>query len=277
MRKPGSGTRAGGRFAMENSVITEISDGIGTLRLNKPGKLNAWDTPMRADVRDVLIDWNRDDRVQAIILTGTGERAFCAGQDLEETEKFQSGSEGANWFQSWRDFYDSIRNLDKPCLAALNGLAAGSAFQAVMLMDVRVAHPRVRMGQPEIDAGIPSVTGPMLMLPRIGLARTIELTLTGRLMDADEAKAIGLINYLVEPQQVVTKSREIAQMLAAKPPIALRLNKRRFRQVTQDAFDEAFRNGSRIQAEAYQSGEPQQTMRRFFAERAARRKAQGRI
>ena len=74
-------------------------------------------------------------------MTGAGERAFSAGQDLDETEKFQSGNDGANWFQSWRDFYNSIRDLDKPCLAALNGVAAGSAFQAAMLTDVRVGHP----------------------------------------------------------------------------------------------------------------------------------------
>ena len=135
----------------------------------------------------MLNGWNRDPAVKAVIMTGAGERAFCAGQDLEETEKFQSGHEGANWFQSWRDFYNAIRDLDKPCLAALNGVAAGSAFQAVMLTDVRVGHPGVRMGQPEINAGIPSVTGPMLMLPRIGLARTMELTLTGRMMEAAEA------------------------------------------------------------------------------------------
>jgi enoyl-CoA hydratase len=223
------------------------------------------------------VAWNRDPSVRAVIWTGAGERAFCAGQDLEETEKFQSGGEGAIWFQSWRIFYDAIRNFDKPCLSALNGLAAGSAFQAVMLTDVRVGHRGVRMGQPEINAAIPSVTGPMLMLPRIGLARTIELTLTGRMMEAEEAHAIGLINYLVERREdVMAKTREIAELMAAKPPIAMRLNKQRFRQVTQEAFDEAFRNGGRIQAEAYASGEPQATMRRFFAERAARRKAQGR-
>jgi enoyl-CoA hydratase/carnithine racemase len=133
------------------------------------------------------------------------------------------------------------------------------------------------MGQPEINAAIPSITGPMLMLPRIGLARTIELTLTGRMMEAAEAHAIGLINYLVErPEEVMPKAREIARLMADKPPIAMRLNKHRFRQVTQDAFDEAFRNGGAIQAEAYASGEPQETMRKFFAERAARRKARGR-
>ena len=256
------------------AVMTDVTGGIGTVTLNKPWKLNAWDTPMRAEISAVLRDWNRDLAVKAVIMTGAGERAFCAGQDLEETEKFQSGHEGANWFQSWLDFYNAIRDLDKPCVAALNGVAAGSAFQVVMLTDVRVGHPDVRMGQPEINSGIPSVSGPMLMLPRIGLARTIELTLTGRMMDAAEAASIGLINYLV-PQRddVMPKAREIAGMMAAKPVTAFRLNKQRIRQVTQEAFDEAFRNGGKIQAEAYELGEPQETMRKFFAERAARRKA----
>jgi len=116
----------------------------------------------------------------------------------------------------------------------------------------------------------------MLMLPRIGLARTMELTLTGRMMEAAEAAAVGLINYLVpRPEDVMSKTRDVAALMASKPVMAFRLNKQRFRQVTQEAFDEAFRNGGAIQAEAYASGEPQETMRRFFAERAARRKARG--
>src|ERR1044072_7777309 len=229
------GLHGAGSILMSNAVIlTDISGGIGTVTLNKPWKLNAWDTPMRAEISAVLNGWNSDPAVKAVIMTGAGERAFGAGQDLEETEKFQSGSEGANWFQSWQDFYNAIRGLDKPCLAALNGVAAGSAFQAVMLTDVRLGHPGVRMGQPEIDAGIPSVTGPMLMLPRIGLARTMELTLTGRMMEAEEWVSIGLIDCLVQrPEELTLKRREIAELMAAKPPTAMRLNKARFRQVTQ--------------------------------------------
>src|SRR3954462_8557217 len=204
---------------MSNAVIlTDIIGSIGTITLNKPWKLNAWDTPMRAEITAQLNDWNRDPAVKAVILTGAGERAFCAGQDLEETEKFQSGSEGANWFQSWQDFYNAIRNLAKPCLAALNGVAAGSAFQAVMLTDARVGHTGVRMGQPEINAGIPSVRAPRRMLPRIGLARTMELTLTGRMMEAEEAPLIDLINYLVpRPEDVMPKAREVAELMASKP------------------------------------------------------------
>ena len=116
----------------ERAVLSDVSDGLATLTLNKPAKLNAWDTPMRAEIATILRNWNGDGRVRAVIVTGAGKRAFSAGQDLDETEKFSSGSDGANWFQSWRDFYNAIRDLDKPCVAALNGVAAGSAFQAAM-------------------------------------------------------------------------------------------------------------------------------------------------
>ena len=256
---------------MQNTVLTDVADGIATLTLNKPSKLNAWDTPMRAAVQTVLEDWNQRADVKAVILTGAGDRAFSAGQDLDETEKFQSGEEGSRWFHSWRAFYDSLRNLDKPCVAALNGLAAGSAFQLVMLTDVRVGHPGSKLGQPEINAGIPSVLGPMLMFDRIGLSRTVEMTLMGRMLEAEEAKAVGLIHHLVAaPAAVIPKAREIARALASKPPTAMGLTKRSLRELTQAAYDDAFARGGAIQAAAYASGEPQEAMRRFFAERAKR-------
>lgn len=257
---------------MSKGVLTDVADRIATLTLNRPSKLNAWDTPMRQEVASVLNKWNEDDSVRAVIITGAGDRAFSAGQDLDETEKFQSGGQGAEWFQTWRKFYDAIRNLDKPCVAALNGVAAGSAFQAALLTDIRVAHDGVRMGQPEINSGIPSVLGPMLMLSRIGLSKTIDLTLTGRMLDASEAYAVGLIQHLVEtPEDVRAKALEVAAELAKKPPVAMRLNKRRFRQMTQAAFDEAFENGGPYQEEAFASGEPQEAMRMFFSERKKRR------
>jgi enoyl-CoA hydratase/carnithine racemase len=113
----------------------------------------------------------------------------------------------------------------------------------------------------------------MLMLPRLGLSRTTELTLSGRMMEASEAAAVGLIHHLVATlPEVMPKAIEIAEMLATKPPVAMRLNKARIRQVTQAAFDEAFESGGSIQGEAYATGEPQETMRKFFAERAARKK-----
>jgi len=257
---------------MTSAILTDISSGIATLTLNKPQKMNAWDTPMRGEVMAALKAWNGDESVRAVIITGAGDRAFSAGQDLEETQKFQTGKAGSDWFASWRHFYDTLRDLDKPCLAALNGVAAGSAYQFSLLTDIRIGHRGVKMGQPEINSGIPSVTGPMLMLPRIGLARTMELTLSGRMMEAEEAAAIGLIQHLVDrPDQVMPKTREIATLLASKPPIAMRLNKKRFRQVTQADYEEAFAHGGAYQAEAYASGEPQAAMAAFFAARAKRK------
>lgn len=259
---------------MSNAVLTKVADGVATLTLNKPEKLNAWDTPMRNEVGGHLRAWNKDAAVKAIIMTGAGERAFSAGQDLDETEKLQGGKAGAGWFAGWRDFYNAIRDLDKPLIAALNGVAAGSAFQVALLCDIRIGHAGTRMGQPEINSGIPSVTGPMLMLPRIGLSRTIELTLTGRMMEAQESFAIGLLQHLVaSPAEVMPKALAVAKELAAKPPIAMRLNKKRFRQVTEEAFEEAFRNGGAYQSEAFASGEPQASMRAFFEERKRRRAA----
>ena len=155
---------------MADSVLVSIEYGIATLTLNRPDRLNAWHTPMREAVAGALGELNRDSSVGAIIITGAGELAFSAGQDLAETMAFESGEAGREWFLTWRAFYDSLRNLDKGCVAALNGVAAGSAFQFAMLTDVRVGHAGIRMGQPDIDSGIPSVLGPLLMLPRLGLS-----------------------------------------------------------------------------------------------------------
>src|SRR5262249_40953886 len=129
----------------ERAVLIEVSEGLATLTLNKPHKLNAWDTPMRAEIAQILRDWNKDPGVEAVIMTGAGERAFSAGQDLDETEKLQSGHDGANWFQSWRDFYNAIRDLDKPCLAALNGVAGGAAFSYGTLNGILVVPSGVCM------------------------------------------------------------------------------------------------------------------------------------
>jgi enoyl-CoA hydratase/carnithine racemase len=124
------------------------------------------------------------------------------------------------------------------------------------------------MGQPEINSGIASVTGPWIMKEMLGMSRTIELTLTGRLMDAEECRHIGLIHYLVDQDQVMPKALEIARALAAKPPVAMRLDKQRFREMTEPSFRDAIEAGIRIQAESYASGEPARMMEAFFQARA---------
>jgi enoyl-CoA hydratase len=254
-------------MANTDAITLDAEAGNLVITLNRPHVLNAWDAAMRAELARVLRSADEDPAVRAIVLTGAGERAFCAGQDLSETMSFSGGADAHEWLDGWTRFYETIRGLTTPFVAALNGVAAGSAFQVALMADVRVAHPGVKMGQPEINSGIPSTLGPWLMLDRIGLSRTIELTLTGRMMEAEECKAIGLIHYLVAREEVRGKALEIASALANKPPGAMKANKRRFRAITEAGFREALEAGHVMQEAAFASGEPQAAMKTFFEER----------
>jgi enoyl-CoA hydratase/carnithine racemase len=254
---------------MRKFIELGMQGDVAVVTLNRPEVLNAWHSAMRREIGEAMVELNADPKVRAIVMTGAGERAFSAGQDLNETKTFDP-DRAQSWIEEWRAMYGAIRALDKPLVAALNGVAAGSAFQVALLADVRVGHPGTRMGQPEINSGIASTLGPWLMREMLGLSRTVELTLSGRIMDGEECHAIGLIHHLVPEARVMAKALEVAALLAAKPPVAMRLDKRRFREVTQAGFDEALEAGIRIQRESYGSGEPQAEMAKFLAQRAAR-------
>jgi enoyl-CoA hydratase/carnithine racemase len=254
-------------------ILVETEEAVRTIVLNRPEVLNAWHANMRAEVAQALQEADADAAVKAIIITGAGDRAFCAGQDLSETMAFDGAADAHGWLDGWTHFYEVIRKLETPLVAALNGVAAGSAFQVAIMADVRVGHPDVRMGQPEINSGIPSTLGPWLMIDRLGLSRTIELTLSGRMMEAPEAHAVGLIHYLVPARDVRSKAREIAMQLAAKPPGAMRENKRRFSNITEAGFREALSAGHAMQERAFASGEPQACMQKFFEERSRQKSA----
>lgn len=254
-------------------ILVETKEAITTIVLNRPDVLNAWHAAMRAEVCAALQEADKDPETKAIILTGAGSQAFSAGQDLSETMAFGGGADAHDWLEGWTHFYEIIRGLGKPLVAALNGTAAGSAFQVSIMADVRVGHAGVRMGQPEINSGIPSTLGPWLMVDRLGLSRTVELTLSGRMMEAAEAHANGLIHYLVSAEEVMPKARDVARDLAAKPSGAMRENKRRFRDITEAGFREALTAGHEMQARAFASGEPQASMQKFFEERSRRKSA----
>lgn len=255
---------------MDEFILAETRGAVRIITLNRPHILNAWHAPMRARLVEALEAAEADAAVGAIVMTGAGNRAFGAGQDLNETRSFDP-DRAELWIGEWERLYDRIRSLSKPLVMALNGVAAGSAFQVALLGDFRIAHAGVRMGQPEINAGIASTTGPWIMKEMIGLARTIDLTLTGRMMDAEEAFRIGLINRIVPEERVLEEAVSLAAELAAKPPVAMRLNKARFREVTEAGFRDCIAAGVRNQRISYASGEPARMMERFLAERAARK------
>lgn len=257
---------------MYEFIETRKEDNIGIITLNRPKTLNAWHKPMRDELVAALNSFERNIKIRSILLTAVGDKAFCAGQDLGEAKTFDPDRAEA-WIEEWRIVYGTIRGLTKPLVVALNGLAAGSGFQVALLADIRIGHPGVKMGQPEINSGIASITGPWIMKEMLGLSRTIELALTGRMMEAEECYQIGLIHKLVPREQVMKEALDTAKVLASKPQVAMRLTKQRFREVTEESFQEVLEAAARIHREGYATGEPQAVMQGFFDERAAKHKA----
>ena len=252
---------------MAQFVLRETRGKVGVITLNRPEVLNAWHAAMRAELIEAFDAMEADPGVRAVILTGAGDRAFGAGQDLNETKSFDP-QRAALWIDEWERLYDRIRSLSKPVVAALNGLAAGSAFQVALICDLRIGHPGVKMGQPEINSGIASTTGPWIMREILGLGRTIDLTLTGRMMDADECFRVGALSRLVAKEEVMPAALALAGELAEKPPVAMRLNRARFREVTDAGMRDALAAGARNQREAYTTGEPARMMEAFLKKRA---------
>jgi len=257
---------------MYEFIETSKEDNIGIITLNRPKTLNAWHKPMRDELVDALNSFESNIKIRSILLTAVGDKAFCAGQDLGEAKTFDPDRAEA-WIEEWRIVYGTIRGLTKPLVVALNGLAAGSGFQVALLADIRIGHPGVKMGQPEINSGIASITGPWIMKEMLGLSRTIELALTGRMMEAEECYQIGLIHKLVPREQVMKEALDTAKVLASKPQVAMRLTKQRFREVTEESFQEVLEAAVRIHREGYATGEPQAVMQGFLDERAAKHKA----
>ncbi len=256
---------------MAEFVLSERRGAVGIITLNRPEVLNAWNAAMRDELTATLSAMEEDSEVRAVILTGAGDRAFGAGQDLNETKSFDA-ERAEQWIGEWERLYDRIRSLSKPIVAALNGVAAGSAFQVALLCDLRIGHPGVTMGQPEINSGIASTTGPWIMREIIGLAHTIDLTLTGRMMDAEECYRVGVLSRLVPQDKVMSEALALAELLASKPPVAMRLDRQRFREMTEEGFRDCLAAGVRIQREAYASGEPARMMEQFLARKAAAKK-----
>ena len=135
---------------MDQFVLSTTEGHVALLTLNRPEILNAWHRPMRSQLVAKLEAAEREPAVGAIVMTGAGDRAFGAGQDLNETKPVDP-DRAEEWMREWEQLYDRLRSLSKPLVIALNGLAAGSAFQVALLGDIRVAHAEVKMGQPEIN------------------------------------------------------------------------------------------------------------------------------
>jgi len=247
-------------------VSVEMRGDIALLILNRPANLNALNTPLARGIAETLIRLDNDPAVKGIVLTGAGDRAFCAGADLVEARGVQV-HQIEEWFGTVCNVYRQILLTEKPVIAALNGITSGGGFQIALVSDLRVAHPGTRLGQPEVNAGIPSVMGSYWISLNLPWSLNQELSFTGRMMEASEAQRFGLLNRVVAKEEVIPTACELAELLAGKLPTAFARTKKRFREVALRGFEEAFRAGVLGQQAAFANGEPQSFIEAFLAKK----------
>lgn len=242
----------------------EIRDGILILRLDNPARLNAWSQALREEVRQALAQAEQDQAVAAAVITGSGARAFCAGADLTDPT-MGDPSAAKERMEAFRALYVGIQSFRKPLVAALNGLTLGSAFQAVMLMDYRVAHAGVRLGLPEINSGMPCITGTAILSWSVGPQLARSIALSGRFVEAEEAMRHGLVEELVETDQVLARAVDVARELASKSPEAFAETKHWTRDLCLPALDAAFTRAAEARGKENVARSVRSGIKGFFA------------
>jgi len=255
----------------EAEVLERLDGDILVLTINRPRRLNALSEAVRIGLTEALEGAVARDDVAGVVVTGAGDRAFSAGQDLDEAQAFTAETIGGHFRRLGR-LYGAIRVLPKPVGFALNGVAAGFGLQAAFHADIRVAHPGVSMSQPEVRAGIPSVMGLWIIKECIGLPRAVELSLTCRAVPAEELLAWGAIDAIVPPEAVLPETVARVRALAAKPRRAFAASKLNLARLTQADYEATIEAACRIQAEAFKTGEPQRVAAAFLAAREARKR-----
>lgn len=205
-------------------IVTETEGGVGVIRLNRPKALNALCDQLMAELGQALHDFDADDAIRCIVLTGS-ERAFAAGADIREMERRTYPATALDDFigKSW----EVVTTIRKPVIAAVAGFALGGGCELAMMCDLIIAADTARFGQPEINLGvIPGAGGTQRLTRAIGKAKAMEMILTGRMMDATEAERANLVARVVPAADLMAEAMKTAHTVAAMSPVAVALAKR---------------------------------------------------
>ena len=205
------------------TLLYDAKDGIAIITLNRPQVLNALNRTLIGELEKALVTARDDASVKVLIITGAGEKAFAAGADIGELAELGPLT-AIDTARRGQALTRLMEDLSKPILAAVNGFALGGGCELAMAATLRVASESAKFGQPEVNLGvIPGYGGTQRLTRLIGKGRAMDLVLTGRTVGAAEALAIGLVNMVVPPSDLMDATRKLAGTLMQKGPIALRL------------------------------------------------------
>ena len=199
-----------------NNIIVETRENVGLITLNRPKALNALNKGAQEEIIAAAQAFDADEAIGAIVLTGS-EKAFAAGADIKEmSSKSSVEMYKADWFANWDQFV-AVRI---PVIAAVNGYALGGGCELAMMCDFIIAGEKAKFGQPEVNLGItPGMGGSQRLTRAVGKAKAMEMCLTGRMMDAEEAERSGLVAQIVAPEELLNKALETANLIASKSQV----------------------------------------------------------
>ena len=205
-----------------STLLFDVADGIATITVNRPDKLNALNATVIRELGEAAAAIERDGAVRGAILTGAGAKAFVAGADIAEIAG-QGPIDGRDRAMEGQAAFRRLERSGKPVVAAVNGFALGGGCELAMACHLRIAAEHAKFGQPEVKLGIGPGYGGTVRLPRlVGVGRALDLLLTGRMIDAAEAHRIGLVNAVVPADRLMTEARSLLGGILQNGPLAVR-------------------------------------------------------
>lgn len=243
---------------------------VAVIHLNRPHRMNTMGGTMKADLAHVFFELAaKNDNVRVVVITGTGDKAFCAGADIKERAEQQIRATQFYVKQKYtHDLFRGIEEFEKPVIAAINGVALGGGLEIALCCDLRIAATTARLGLPEVKLGVIPAAGGTQRLPRlIGEARAKELILTADMLDADGALRYGLVSRVVAPEDLMPEAMALAQKVAEHPPLAVRFAKRAINRGMQTDLDSGLEYERYAAAMIIDSEDRKEGMRAFVEKR----------
>jgi len=248
------------------TVLLDRRDRVAVITINRPEKRNALNIQTRAEGAAILDELRADDSVRVVVITGAGDKAFIAGADIAEFAGRTAISQREIMLE--RGLFNAVDTFPKPIIAMVNGYCLGGGCEVALACDIRVASEIASFGQPEINLGIIPGGGGTQRLPRlVGEGKAMEMILTGEIIDAQTAFNLGLVNHVVPADQLEIKTMEIANRIAEKSPIALRLAKEAIKLASRSNLDEGLRREVDLFALCFSSADKDEGVKAFLEKR----------
>lgn len=206
---------------MYQTLLTSIENGIFTITINRPDKLNALNRAVFDELNKVLDEVQSNAEIKSVIITGAGNKAFVAGADIAEFGSLDKAGAMA-MAKKGQDTFFRIENSPKPVIAAVNGFALGGGCELAMACHFRIASDNAKFGQPEVNLGlVPGYGGTQRLTQLIGKGRAIELLISANMIDANTGLQYGLVNYVCKPEELLSKAKSILELINTKAPLAV--------------------------------------------------------